>query len=359
MLLLMSISKRLTLFLLLLLCFATRLPAAEKWALLVGINNYQNDISQLRFCVADVEAFGQSLVEVAGFKAKNVHLMTDNGAAEDQPTHVNVIKRLGILASRIQPDDTFIFYFSGHGISKTGRSFLLASNSDSTTVDTLEITAIPLQKVNEIISRVKAKQVLSIIDACRNDPNSGRGDQDNVLDDTFARGFKVKPNKGSSGLPGVNATLYACSVGERAYEWSDKEHGVFSYYLLQGLRGRAVNDKGQVTITDLANYTQQQVVDWAQTYRGKQQTPWLSLQGSARLVLAENVEPSVLAAENLARPNPIGANPPAQRGWLRFKRYIVGGSVASIGTAALLLLLKKSADDSPETTTVDIEITLP
>ena len=39
----------------------------------------------------------------------------------------------------------------------------------------------------------------------------------------------------------------------RAYEWADKEHGVFSYYLLQGLRGQSVNDKGQVTITDLAN----------------------------------------------------------------------------------------------------------
>ena len=96
----------------------------------------------------------------------------------------------------------------------------------------------------------------SRIDACCNDPTSGRGDQDNVLDDTFARGFKVKPNKDSSGLPGVNATLYACSVGERAYEWADKEHGVFSYYLLQGLRGQSVNNKGQVMITDLANYIQ-------------------------------------------------------------------------------------------------------
>ena len=45
----------------------------------------------------------------------------------------------------------------------------------------------------------------SRIDACRNDPTSGRGDQDNVLDDTFACGFKVKPNnKDSSGLPGIN-----------------------------------------------------------------------------------------------------------------------------------------------------------
>ena len=42
--------------------------AAEKWALLVGINKYQYDVSPLRYCVANVEAFRQALVNVAGFK---------------------------------------------------------------------------------------------------------------------------------------------------------------------------------------------------------------------------------------------------------------------------------------------------
>ena len=74
-------------------------------------------------------------------------------------------------------------------------------------------------------------------------------------------------------LPPASYNPMHCSVGERAYEWADKEHDVFSYYLLQGLRGQAVNDKGQVTITDLANYIQQQVVDWARTYRGKTANP--------------------------------------------------------------------------------------
>ncbi len=74
-------------------------------------------------------------------------------------------------------------------------------------------------------------------------------------------------------------------MGESAYEWADKERGVSSYYLWPGLRGQLVNDKGQVTITNLANYIQQQLADWARTYRGKQQTLWLNLQGSASLVL--------------------------------------------------------------------------
>jgi hypothetical protein len=53
---------------LLLLIILVALPSwAEKWALLVGINDYPNDISSLKYCVADVEAFRQALVNVAGF----------------------------------------------------------------------------------------------------------------------------------------------------------------------------------------------------------------------------------------------------------------------------------------------------
>ena len=64
----------------LLCCFLlliSSLAAAEKYALLVGINDYPNDISPLRYCVADVVAFGDALVNVAGFKRDNVYLTTD------------------------------------------------------------------------------------------------------------------------------------------------------------------------------------------------------------------------------------------------------------------------------------------
>ena len=270
---------------------------AEKWALLVGIDNYQNDIGDLKYCVADVEAFRQELIETAGFKPEKVFLMTDQMSGQDLPSRINVILRLDILASRVQPEDTFIFYFSGHGISTDDQSFLLATDSNATTPITLELSAIPLQKVRQILSKVKAQQLLTIIDACRNDPASGRSNRDNLLSDDFARGFKVQRQAGPSGKPAVSATLYACSVGERAYEWAEKKHGVFSYYLLEGLKGEAANADGDVTIADLADYTQQKVVDWAQTYRGKKQTPWLSLQGGSKLILAENVVEETVKVE--------------------------------------------------------------
>ena len=56
----------------------TTLAVAEKYALLVGINDYPNDISPLRYCVADVVAFRDALVNVADFNKDNVYLMTDD-----------------------------------------------------------------------------------------------------------------------------------------------------------------------------------------------------------------------------------------------------------------------------------------
>ena len=53
----------------------------------------------------------------------------------------------------------------------------------------------------------------------------------------LARGMQVVKTGAASAQPSVTVTRYACSIGERAYEWAEKKHGVFSYYLMEGLRG--------------------------------------------------------------------------------------------------------------------------
>ena len=95
--------------------------AADKWALLVGINNY--DISPLRYCVADVEAFRKILVDpnIGGFDTNKVYLMTDKNIGIFEPTQVNAIRVLGALADMVNPEDTFVFHFSGHGMTLNRR----------------------------------------------------------------------------------------------------------------------------------------------------------------------------------------------------------------------------------------------
>ena len=88
------------------------------------------------------------------------------------------------------------------------------------TANTLELSAIPLDRVSKILSNVKAQQLLTVIDACRNNPETGRSDQDNLLSDNFTRGFQIRRSSSNAGKPSVSGTLYACNVGERAYEWA-------------------------------------------------------------------------------------------------------------------------------------------
>jgi len=273
------------LFLILICSFSS----AERYALLVGINDYPNDISPLRYCVADVVSFRDALINLAGFKRDKIFLMIDSSKGKMEPTNINIIMQLGVLAKQIQPQDSFVFYFSGHGIANDIGSFLLAANSNTVTQDTLEMSAVPLNRVSKILSSVKAHQLLTVIDACRNNPEANRSIEDNFLTDNFSKGFQVQRRNLDNHRPIVSATLYACSVGERAYEWADKGHGVFSYYLLKGLKGEAANEKGEVTITDLADYTQRKVLAWSKNYQRKKQTPWLSLAGGTKLVLVENV----------------------------------------------------------------------
>ena len=217
--------KRLLTVLLLMILVAIPLRA-EKYALLVGINDYPDEISSLKYCVADVEAFRQALVNVAGFKEDKIFLMIDGMTDRMEPTHINVIARLGILSRQIKADDTFVFYFSGHGIVNNGSSYLLAANSDTTTIDTLEMSAIPLDRVSKILSAVKAQQLLTVIDACRNNTAKNKSKEDNLLSDDFTKGFKIRRSS-RAGKPSVSAILYACNIGERAYEWPEKKHGVF------------------------------------------------------------------------------------------------------------------------------------
>ncbi|MCC7494476.1 MAG: SUMF1/EgtB/PvdO family nonheme iron enzyme, partial [Fimbriimonadaceae bacterium] len=99
----------------------------------------------------------------------------------------------------------------------------------------------------------------------------GRAGADAKQADEFARGMRPKLEAGGA-RPPTTALLLACEVGQRAYEIPDEQHGAFTYYLLQGLAGKAKAADGAVTLTSLAGYLQTEVVAWAQR-NNRQQTP--------------------------------------------------------------------------------------
>jgi formylglycine-generating enzyme required for sulfatase activity len=287
----MKLLCHITLTLILATLVGTGAGFADTWALLVGIDDYQDPrISDLSYTVNDVIELHKALTDpkIGAIPKSQVYLMTNRSTGEDLPTHTNVLFRLENLARRVQPEDTFIFHFSGHGMVRGGEQYLLSINSDPRSLTTLASTAIPLERLQQLLKQIRAHQVMLFLDACRNDPETGKGNVDNLLTDALARAFRIEPRRQAGGRIGGSATFYACSLGERAFEWHEKQHGVFSFYLVEGLRGKAANARNQVTLRNLAAHVIKQTQAWSQEHKPPNihQTPWLVSEGAADMVLA-------------------------------------------------------------------------
>jgi len=260
----------------------------KSFALLIGVEQYDSpDIARLNFAVTDVTAVGTALRESLGFATVRL-LTSDTTDARLKPTNVNVFKALDNLATEIGPEDTFVLYFSGHGFSKEGQNFLGSINADPSSVETLSISSVPVATLQSKLKKIKAKQVILIMDACRNDPEAGKGEGDNKLTSDFAKTLGVVARAGG-GEGSASAVLFACSEGERAFEEPSFGHSVFTKFLLEGLSGKAAS----LSLEDVTAYTAGEVKKWAKE-RGKKQTPDYARNGTGKLVFSSKV---IAAAE--------------------------------------------------------------
>jgi hypothetical protein len=116
------------------------------------------------------------------------------------------------------------------------------------------------------------------LDACRNDPASGRSDSVNPLTNAYTRGFNFDVRNSE-----VTAfvTFYATDVGNRAYEYKEKRQGYFTWALVEGLQGAAANERGEVTLLRLIRHVQEAVPKRVllDLGRGVTQKPFAQIEG--------------------------------------------------------------------------------
>ncbi len=118
-------------------------------------------------------------------------------------------------------------------------------------------------------------QVIIILDACRNDP-AGRANADNVLTESYTRSLNFDlRNKEVQAF----VTLYATAVGHRAYEYTEKGQGYFTWALVEALKGGAADSRGEVTLASLLKYLQNQVPKRVGLDLGKDQRPFAIIEG--------------------------------------------------------------------------------
>lgn len=306
------------------------LPSENKrWALLIGVDKYEDStISPLRGAANDARALKDALVRYAGFPADQVIVLSTDEVPERQPSRRNILRRLSNLAGMVPRDGLLLVSFSGHGIEREGHPFLIPSDASlSEDVSLLEETAVSVSMVKQRIKQSGVKQVMILLDACRNYP-TGRSDSSNPLTPSFTTGldFDVRNHEVTA-----FAVLYATSVGFRAYEYGEKHQGYFTWAIVQALSGAAANAHGEVTLLALVKFLEDRVPRLVAIDYGAKviQKPFADIEGyradelvlaiaapSTRVIQPSPVtnKPEVNAREKIENPRASEARPIKKRG---------------------------------------------
>jgi tetratricopeptide (TPR) repeat protein len=285
--------------------------SAKRWALVIGVDKYTDpQISPLKGSDNDARLIANALVRYAGFPQDQVILLSTDQPAERQPTRVNILRRLSNLSTAVPKDGLLLVSFAGHGMERSGQAFLLPSDAQiSDQISFLEETAISMNRVKERIKETGVGQVVVLLDACRNDPG-GRADAPNPLSNAYTNAFNFDTrNREVQAF----ATVYATGIGQRAYEYTEKKQGYFSWAVVEGLKGGAANEKGEVTLSQLVKYVQDTVpkrlaIDLGST---KQQKPFAVIEGYRADELVVAVTNSATNAANNSTPNVAMVDPAA------------------------------------------------
>ena len=287
---------------------ATWPSKSKRWALVIGVDNYRDpQISALKGSDNDARVLADALVRYAGVPPDQVILLATDQPKERQPTRVNILRRLSNLMSVLPKDGLLLLSFAGHGMERNGQAYLLPSDAQlSDDISFLEETAISVSRMKERIKATGVGQVVVLLDACRNDPG-GRADAPNRLTAAYTRAFNFDVrNREVQAF----ATLYATAVGERAYEYTERKQGYFTWAVVEGLKGGAANENGEVTLARLVRFVQEIVpkrigIDLGS---GRQQKPFAVIEGyrAEDLVVAigdEKPAPPAITLTRTAEPS--------------------------------------------------------
>ena len=210
-----------------------------KVAVLVAPSYRNSGLNSLRFTLADeVELKGE--LERQGYK---VWLISNTEASADNIRKVLQDSKQ-LLDGTTQA--TLLFGFSGHGFTKNGKNYLMTYGVP---LDQVEQQALPLDEVENLMKASGARRSVVLVDACRNDPEAKSSDEPRTFAQfREAEGFSV---------------LLSTRPGGFSFEDPEVGHGIFTYYVLEGLRGKAAGKDGYVTFYDLEKYVESAVLTHA------------------------------------------------------------------------------------------------
>jgi hypothetical protein len=224
----------------------------KRWAVVVGVGEYEsNDIPDLEFAPADARAVKEFLESDAAGPFDEV-LYLEN----EQATGAAMREALFVFLQQADWDDLVVIYYAGHGAPDPGRPdnlYLLPTDAE---LGSLAATGFPMWDVKTALRRqIAAERVLVIADACH---SAGTADGDVV-----GGSSSNQISGGFQGLFTPSRRLMMTAADTNEFSLEDERwggHGVFTHFLLDGLRGSGdLDSNGIVTFTELFDHVSNNV----------------------------------------------------------------------------------------------------
>ncbi len=207
----------------------------KRIAILIGTNEYSK-VDKLEFAENDAKEMGEVLLDqnICGF---------DEVIELIDKTKEEVSHRIEKVFKNAKKDDEILIYFSGHG--KPSYKFDLCLLFKDTDPESLLATSLKFDYINECKDQSSCNRVVVILDCCYSGTAGMKGDFLQEMLSTYTGSGTILLT--STGQTGSNI----------AKEDKELKHGVFTHYLLKGLKDWAADhdNDGVITVDDLYRYT--------------------------------------------------------------------------------------------------------
>jgi len=214
---------------------------SNTYALIIGNEDYRTyqpglDFeANVHFAANDARIFREYCIKTLGIPARNITHLTNATLAQMS----TAIDRLVKLAEVGEGQAELVVYYAGHGFpdQKTKEAYLMPVDVSGANVE----IAIKLRDLYAQLAKHPTQKVTVILDACFSGAGRGAG----LL---ASRGVRIRPK---NELVQGNMVVFTSSSGEESSgPYYDKQHGLFTYFLLEKLN----TSKGNLTYGELAEF---------------------------------------------------------------------------------------------------------
>ncbi len=213
------------------------------YAVIVGVADYKYgrlNQGDLQYSSKDAFQIYTLLTETGKTQISkdNIVLLLD-----DYATKQNILFVAGRLFAKAKANDRIIFYFSGHGLPNYLMPFDATSLSES---------YISFEELKGTFRTSKATSKFCIIDACH--ANSVKGASSKM---------PTLKNNRLSNEPFQIAVMVSAQAFQSSFEVGQLKQGVFTHFLLKGLKGAADKNKDSIlNIGELHKYVYAHVKEY-------------------------------------------------------------------------------------------------